>query len=362
MPTKVLVLYNQPTLPADSPIAYSEHEILYTAEAVARHLTAAGYQVVSLGGGPDPESLLRGLREHRPDVVFNLFEGLAEHGQTEAYAAGILQWLGVPFTGSPFDTLTLARNKHLTKHLLRGAGLPTADFFVADALPLPECRLNWPVIVKPATQDASVGLDQGSVVTDQQALERRVQFLLDRFGPPVLVEELILGRELTLGVIESPELRPTAFAEVAYIEKEGFWPIITYDAKWNADSPDYQVTPAVYPAKVERRLADRLWRLAREAFRLTGCRDYARVDFRVNARNRPYILEVNPNPAYNPEGGLAGALAAVGITHAEFTVQMVKNALARGGNPANITWTSHKDDSAPATPAPREPRRRKVAR
>src|SRR6202035_5287419 len=125
--------------------------------------------------------LLDGLRRRRPDVVFNLFEGTADHGTTEAYVAGLLDWLHLPFTGSPFHTLCLARSKHLTKHLFQGAGLPTPAFFVVEELPVPECNLEWPVIVKPALQDASVGLDQGSVVTVQQGLNDRVASLLHSY-------------------------------------------------------------------------------------------------------------------------------------------------------------------------------------
>src|SRR6516162_10244047 len=162
---RVLVLYNEPVLPADHPDADSEHEILYTTDVVAGHLTEAGFDVTRLGVSRDPSALLTGLRRAKPEVVFNLFEGLADHYGTEAYAAGLLEWLGLPYTGCPFQTLCLARSKHLTKHLLQGAGLPTAGFFIVEALPVPECPLEWPVIVKPAEQDASVGLDQGSVVT-----------------------------------------------------------------------------------------------------------------------------------------------------------------------------------------------------
>src|SRR5947209_7989803 len=140
---KVLILYNQPVLPEDHPDAVSEHEILYTADAVHQHLSRAGYDVARLGVSHDPAALVSGLRGQRPDVVFNLFEGTADHGQTEAYAAGALQWLGIPFTGSPFETLALARNKHLTKHLLRGAGVPTPEFFVVDSAAVPPCPLEW---------------------------------------------------------------------------------------------------------------------------------------------------------------------------------------------------------------------------
>ncbi len=330
---KVVILYNEPTLPEDHRDAVSEHEILDTVEAVHRHLAAAGYRVARLGASHDPDALLAGLRRQRPDVVFNLFEGTADHGQTEAYAAGLLHWLGLPFTGCPFDTLCLARNKHLTKGLLRGAGLPTADFFVVESLPVPPCPLTWPVIVKSATQDASVGLDQGSVVTDQPALERRVAWVLEQYGPPVLVEEFIRGREFNVAVIDTPELRPLPISEITFVEKEGLWPIVTFDAKWSPGTDDYEATPTRYPAEVTKRLAERLNALALKAFRLLGCRDYARLDFRVRPNGRPYLLEVNPNPDYSPTAGFAHNLELAGIGHAQFTVQLVEAALRRGGGP-----------------------------
>jgi D-alanine-D-alanine ligase len=279
----------------------------------------------------DPAVLLDGLRNIRPDVVFNLFEGLADFGDTEAHVAGLLEWLEIPYTGCPYQTLGIARNKHLTKHLLAGAGLPTAKFLVADEVPVEDCPLGWPVIVKPATQDASVGVDQGSVVTNLDRLNDRVAYLLDNYGPPVLIEEFIRGREFSVGVVELTELRVLPISEILFIDKDpNFWPIVTYDAKWKPGTRDYEATPPKYPARVAPRLASRLGMLAERAFHLLGCRDYARVDFRVRG-GKPYILEVNPNPDFSPSAGLSGGLESAGIAHAAFTVELVQRALARGG-------------------------------
>src|SRR5438105_2846789 len=101
---QVLVLYNEPVLPADHIDAESEHEILYTVDAVAGFLTESGFEVSRLGVSRNPAELLAGLRRTRPDVVFNLFEGLADQTGTEAYAAGLLEWLGIPYTGCPYQT------------------------------------------------------------------------------------------------------------------------------------------------------------------------------------------------------------------------------------------------------------------
>jgi D-alanine-D-alanine ligase len=337
-PIQVVILYNEPVLAADHPDVVSEHEILETVAAVGKILSEAGFEVAQLGVDHEPRVLLEGLCSHQPDVVFNLFEGLADRSGTEAHVAGMLEWLGIPFTGSPSPSLCLAHSKHLTKHLLQGAGLPTPDFFVVEDLPAPACPIPWPVIVKPAQQDASVGLDQGSVVTDQARLEKRVASLLEMYGPPVLVEQFIYGRELNVGLIEAPDLRILPVSEVLFVDREpGYWPIVTYDAKWKPGSRDYEATPARYPAEVTPRLAGRLGGLARQAFRLLGCRDYARVDFRVCPTGKPYILEVNPNPDFCPTAGLAGGLGSAGLTHAQFTADLVRNALARARDATLLT-------------------------
>lgn len=328
---RVLILYNEPVLSADHPDADSEHEILYTVDEVHKALDGAGFKVGRLGVCREPEVLIAGVRDQRPDVVFNLFEGLADAYDTETHVAGLLEWLGVPFTGSPSQTLGLARTKHLTKYLLKGAGLPTPDFCVVEALPAPRCPLEWPVIVKPAAQDASVGLDQGSVVTSQRQLEDRVGYLLKHYGPPVLVEQFIRGREINMGLVEAPDLLVLPPSEILFTSTDpAFWPIVTYDAKWKPGTPDYDLTPPKYPAEVAPKLKDRLEALSRQAFRLLGCRDYARVDFRVGPGDRPYILEVNPNPDFSPTAGLAGGLMSAGLTHAGFAVELVRRALARG--------------------------------
>jgi len=328
---RVLALHNQPVLAEDHPDADSEHEILFTTQFVQQTLSEAGYEVSTLGIGRDPTVMLTRLRDIRPDVVFNLFEGLADFGDTEAHAAGLLEWLEIPYTGCPYQTLCLARNKHLTKHLLAGAGLPTAKFFVVEDVPVEDCPLDWPVIVKPATQDASVGLDQGSVVTNLGRLNDRIAYLLDNYGPPVLIEEFIRGREFNVGLIETPELCVLPVSEILFIDKDpDFWPIVTYDAKWKPGTRDYEATPPKYPARVSLPLRNKLETLAKRAFRLLGCRDYARVDFRMRG-SKPYILEINPNPDFSPSAGLAGGLESAGISHAQFTLDLVQRALGRRG-------------------------------
>ena len=338
----VLVLHNQPLLPDGHPEAESEREILETAEHACAALAGAEFRVERLAVGRDLGPLLGALRR-RPDVVVNLFEGLAsaEDAGSEAAVAALLEWHGLPFTGSPAPTIALTRSKPLSKFVLHGAGLPTPDFMVLDGLPegplgLGSClgrgTLRWPVIVKPAHQDASAGIDQGSVVTRRDSLRKRVALLLERFGPPVLVEQYVEGRELTVAVVEVPELQALPVSEFVFKPRAGAWPIVTYDAKWRVGSRDFQHTPFCERAVVTPELERRLHELAVRAYRVLGLRDYGRVDFRVTDAGEPFILEVNANPDLSPQAALADGLIAAGTSHAEFVARLVRHALDRASD------------------------------
>jgi D-alanine-D-alanine ligase len=268
--------------------------------------------------------------------VFNLFEGLATDGQTEATAAGILEWLGVSFTGSPAQTLSLGRDKMLTKRLFAGSGLPTPAFMMVEDRPCPPCGIDWPVIVMPARQDGSVGIEQASVVPSQPQMEHRVGQIIERYGAPVLVEQFIRGREFHVTVIEPynadglpsvPMVLP--LTEVVFEDKDpSVWPIYSFDAKWTVTSREYGTTPLTCPVALEPALHARLERLCGEAFRLLGCRDYARVDVRMTPEGEFYILEVNPNPFINSIAVIDG-LEALGRSHAGFLADLMRRALAR---------------------------------
>jgi D-alanine-D-alanine ligase len=325
---RILVLYNEPVLPPDHPDAATEVEIFDTLKIVSHALEVPGFVVLRLGVGENLRVLLDGLDEKRPDAVFNLFEGLGDRPFTESIVAGVMEWLGVPFTGSPSEALTLARDKRRTKLMLEGAGLPTAPFLFVERLPAPECRLPWPVIVKPALLDCSIGIEQASVVSNQAELERRVAFVLPRYGP-VLVERFIPGREFHVFVIEDQrgELLMLPPTEIVF-EDAAAWPIYSYSAKWATDSAEFQATPIRPLAALADDLGRRVAEVARGAYRLVGCRDYARVDLRVTPEGEPFILEVNTNP-YVGSDGLAEGLAALGRSYEQFLAGVARAALAR---------------------------------
>jgi D-alanine-D-alanine ligase len=326
---RIVILYNEPTVPADHPAVDAEHQIYYTAGEIENALKGGGYEVFKLGANVNPGKIVNGIRELAPDAVFNLFEGVVEFGETEAFAAGLLEWLGVPYTGCPCRSLMLCQDKVLTKRLLKSAKLPTPKFHLIEQWPPRANRMGWPVIVKPANQDSSVGVDQGAVVTNAVEYRQRVEYVKETFGWPVLVEQFIAGREFNVPLYEAPELTMLPPIEYEFLPGNR-WGIITYEAKWRPDTVDNDNTPPNYTPTIDPDIRADLEQMAKEAYRLLGCRDLARVDFRVTPGGEPFIIEVNPNPDFSDEGGLGDCLAVAGLSQKQLAIRMVENALARG--------------------------------
>jgi D-alanine-D-alanine ligase len=269
--------------------------------------------------------------------VFNLFEGIATQTGTEVSAAALLEWLNVPFTGCPSAALALGRDKVRAKYILSAAGIPTPEFVVVNAPPVPRWRRAWPAIVKPAYQDASVGIDQNSVVTSQKQLDERVKFVLATYGAPVLVERFVSGREFHVNMIEERAAQPTApprvlpLCEIAFTNtKPGRWPVYTFTAKWNEQSEEYRTAPVRAPVEIPPDDFARLARIAQRAYRTLQCRDYARIDVRMDEAGQFHVLEMNPNPYLNSLA-LVNGLVAVGRSHEWLLVEMALSAMARGG-------------------------------
>ena len=329
----VLVIFNQPALPLDHPDADSEQDVLYSVEVVRDFLTEAGISSTELGIGSDPSALIRHLESSRPDVVFNLFEGFADRGHTESTITGLLEWLDVPFTGCTTQPIVIARNKALAKQLMLGAGLNTPNFFLVHQQPCPKNHLGWPVIVKPCWEDASVGIDQGAVVTNDRDLADRVEWIRVRYGSPVIVEQFITGREIHTMMVElGDDAEPTAlpFSEILFEEgEEELWPIYSYDAKWRTDSAEYERTPVDVPVELEDDLSELVITAAKRVYHLFGCRDYARIDTRVSEDGEVYLLEANPNPSITSIM-LRYGLEAIDWTHGQYVAHLVRRAAQRG--------------------------------
>lgn len=323
------ILFNQPSLPADHPDYASEAGVLESVDAVEAALAGAGHRVTRLGLPADRRAILAALEKIGADVVVNLFEGLGGVGTGESQVTGILELLGIPFTGSGSKCLALVLEKALTKWLLLGAGLPSPAFELVrrDEPPRQErCEQllsQGQVIVKPAHEDGSLGIGPESIVSDAAALARQIHLVQERYGE-VLVEQFIAGREFNAGIVALPQPAALPLAEIEFIP--GIAPIVSYDAKWKPDAREYDGTAARCPAEVPRELAAEISRVALAAFQITGCRHYARVDLRADSAGRPYILEVNANPDIGPTAGLARQIRASGMTYAEWICRTVQQA------------------------------------
>jgi D-alanine-D-alanine ligase len=339
----ITILYNKPALPPSHPAYEQEAGVLESVAAFRTALIAAGHAVSEFALADSLGALIDEVAARRPDVIVNFCEEFGGTTAGEIYVAGLLETFKIPYTGSPPECLALGRDKARAKWLLAGAGLPTAPFVrVNRGEPLPEKRLtDWlaegPLFVKPASEDASLGIDHDSVVSDLAALQRQTATILDRFGA-ALIERYIDGREFNISVVALPELQVLPLAEIEFQVGPGQlrWPIVTYQGKWDMEGLEDRATPARCPADVEPMLAEATRAAAAAAFRLLGCRDYARVDMRVDRAGRIFILEVNANPDAGPRAGFAKALRVAGIEYNEFARRLVATAVGRAGWPAQI--------------------------
>ena len=269
------------------------------------------------------------LLEAKPDLVLNFSDSFFGDSQFEPTLAGILESLGIPFTGTGSRGLSLALDKGVAKAILRGHGLPTPEGRTvlpgdpADDLPLP-------AMVKPAAEDGSVGITADSVVRTREALADRVRHIQKKYEQAALVEEYIEGREINVALWgNGSSVKPLPASEIDFSEfPEDLPPIVTLNAKWSEESAEYKGTRPVCPAKLSPTLEEKLNRIGSEAFRIFELRDFGRVDFRVR-REDPYVIDVNPNPDISPDAGFPRATAAVGYDYAATIEEIGRLALER---------------------------------
>jgi D-alanine-D-alanine ligase len=276
-------------------------------------------------------SELRAVLAASPEpIVFNLVEELCGHPQDASVVPSIIRAMGKGFTGSDSFALMLALDKWRTKAMLKSLGLPTPPAgYVPVGRKLSEKLPQGKYIVKPVCTDASEGIDDQSVVeAPGREMGRIVRRIHDDFRQAAVVEKFIDGRELNVSVIQFDDgPRALPIAEIDFSDFTADMPrIINYAAKWQEDSFVYNHTPRIIPAKLSAKTAKEVSRLAEAAWHAIGCRGYARIDFRLDKKDNPWIIEVNANPDLSPECGLAAAVGAAGLKYEEFIRMMYEQA------------------------------------
>ncbi len=344
-PLQTVVLYNVPTLPKEHADYDSETGVLESVRAISTALGTAGHAVTDAAIGNSASSLAQRLEALRPDVIVNLCESFAGDSAGEPHIAALLDMLCIPYTGSPSDCLAITHNKVQTKRLLSGSGIATPEFIEVrrGEVPAESIVRPWlqagPLIIKPAAEDASLGIGCDSVVTDWPALLKQVATIHECYGH-ALVERYIAGREFNVGIIELPDLQVLPLAEIVFsVSSELPWPIVTYQGKWSPTSNECLATPVRCPAMVETELEARIRQAATAAYRFTGCHDYARIDLRVDAAGNVFVLEVNANPDVGPNAGLARMLRAAGIEYDDFARRLIETAVNRSAKAEDVLAT-----------------------
>lgn len=292
----------------EEPIDMSEYGVLDELKSVQRALEPTGHDTRIIPVALDVYRLIDELRNDTPDLIFNLCESLDGDPTQEMNIASLFELLKIPYTGSRALTLGIALNKWRVKEILNFYGIPTAAHYVcsnsAEYLSDGYSRLRdkFPLIVKPSREDASIGIENRSVVYNNSELKQRIEYILDEHKQPALIEEYIDGREINVSVVGNPvnsadDLIVFPISEIDFTELPADYPkIVSYNSKWMYKTVEFAGTKAVCPAKnISPELEETIKNTARRVYSIIGASDYARVDFRVKD-NVPYVLELNPNP------------------------------------------------------------------
>lgn len=284
--------------------------ILGTVDAVAAELASEGNEIVRVPITDDARWIER-LRRARVDLAFNLCESIDGVAAKEPPVISVLELLGIPHTGSSSWCTAFTLRKHLVNGALERAGLAIPKFaLVRRGGSIPS--VGFPAICKPAAEDASIGVEQRSVVRTMRQLTERVDVMLERWDE-ILVQRYVEGREVNVGILGDAVL-PIAEIDFGRMPK-GMWRIVTYRSKWETGSDEDLGSAPRCPARLPAAVATQARRAAMAAWRIAGGTGYGRVDMRIDERGKAWILEVNANPDISPDAGLARMARVAGIEY-----------------------------------------------
>jgi D-alanine-D-alanine ligase len=291
--------------------ALEEYDSPETLDIIEATLRSHGHETVRLGGGAE---FLRNITGEPLDIVFNISEGRGSCRSREAQVPAVLEMLGVPYTGSDPLTLAVCLDKPVTKQLVRAANLLTPRWFtVKSRADIPAARWDvfpFPMIIKPSFEGSSKGIRLSSLVHNVREAEAEALRIVTDYHQPAMVEEFIAGEEVTVGVLGNDPPRVVGMMRVVPREKIDHF-VYSLEVKRDyVNLVDYEA-----PVQLPRPVLDRLERAALGVFTALGCRDFARVDFRVGRDGRPYFIEINPLPGLGTYSDLIIMTGKLGWTH-----------------------------------------------
>ena len=308
----------------DSEAEFEAPEVL---NAIRHAIVGLGYEVVNLEATSE---LPRTLLATHVDVVFNLAEGASGRSR-ESQVPALLELMGLPFSGSDAVCMALTLDKALAKQVVASLGVPTPKGFVMkerESL-VPPGSLRFPAIVKPLAEGSSKGISPHSVVHDEEAMYRVARAAIEKYRAPALIEEYLPGREFTVGLLGYPEARVLPVLEIQFIDPSVPTPVYSFEAKQH-DTGRMRFT---VPAELSDDQVRTLTELARTAFNGLGCRDMARIDFRMDAEGRFNFIECNPLPGLTPEWSDFVTMAgAAGIDYTNLIGSILAGSIERRGN------------------------------
>jgi D-alanine-D-alanine ligase len=319
---KIAVIYNLPETLSNKRDALADEESYFTANAVKKVLE------------PENEvSLIRVTRHNLStlrafEFVFNLAENCAETDLKEDEIARYMEKNNVLFSGAGAAALSLCIDKGRTKEIILSNNLLTPKFQIIHKIGEKiGNRLDFPLIIKPLHEDGSIGIEEDSICYDESSALLKAKKLINRFRQPVILEEYIDGREINAAIL-GEEILP--LSEIIFDLPKDKPKILTYACKWETESDSYQKTMPNCPAELDEKTKKDIELAALNAAKLLGCRDYTRVDFRIDSKNNPYIIEVNPNPCINPQGaGFLKSASVAGYSFEDIIKKIIQSALKR---------------------------------
>jgi D-alanine-D-alanine ligase len=326
---KVALVYNDP-IPDRYQVmgeSLAELGVLDEVRAVEMAIAELKYSLIKIPLQPPLEQAVETLKSLDADVIFNLFEGFDGCPETEGLIAEQLAGLKIPFTGCSPEALVLSLDKSRTKDLMIQAGIPTPAYQIISPETIGSFKLEFPCIIKPLAEDASHGISEDSVINDYTSLETQVKKISSLFGGKVMVEEFLEGREFNTTVIGNDRLIVPGISEIVYTLPPGKPRILTFQAKWNEESQYFLNTKAVCPAAITPAESKKIGQIARKAYRLVGCRGYARIDLRQDRWGNFKVLEINPNPDIAPVSGAVLQAKNGGMSYTQFIKKIINYAL-----------------------------------